>query len=184
MKILAIARGNAMNGTRHAVRASAQRAAGRVPSLARLFRSEQGGPLVEFALVLPLMLVVITGTFAFGLALANDVSLTQATGLGAQYLQTIRSTATDPCANTLSAIESAAPNLKSSDITISVSINGGTAYSGPSCTGALSSFQSSQGDPITISTTYPCSLLIYVLPYGSAIGRSCTLSAKVTEYEY
>jgi Flp pilus assembly protein TadG len=188
MKIVDNARETAAKQSGRLARAAAQRAAGRrsdrVSALARLFRSEQGGSLVEFALVLPMMMVVITGTFAFGLALASDVTLTQATGLGAQYLQTIRSTATDPCGNTLTAIEAAAPNLKASDITISVSINGGSAYSGPTCTSALSSFQSSQGEPITISTSYPCSLLVYALPYGSAIGRSCTLSAKVTEYEY
>jgi Flp pilus assembly protein TadG len=186
MKISAHACQIAANEPRRSARAAAHagRGANRASALARLFRSEQGGPLIEFALVLPLMMVVITGTFAFGLALANDVNLTQATGMGAQYLQTIRTTTSDPCADTLTAIKNSAPNLKGSDITLSVSINGGTAYTTGTCTGAVSTLQGAQGDPVTISTTYPCSLLIYALPYGSAIGRSCTLSAKVTEYEY
>ena len=146
---------------------------------ARLIRSEQGGPLIEFAFVLPLMMICLTGMFTFGVAIYNALVLTQATGAGAQRLQQIRSTTADPCADTLSAIESAAPTLKPASISLSLSINGGTAVTGSSCASSTSSLQSAQGLPVTVSTTYPCTLAVYGLNLGS-----CQLAAKVTEYEY
>ncbi|MGB6690349.1 MAG: TadE/TadG family type IV pilus assembly protein [Terracidiphilus sp.] len=152
---------------------------GSVRSCARLLRSEEGGPIIEFAFVLPMMMVCLTGIFTFGVAIYNALVLTQATGAGAQYLQQIRTTATDPCANTLSAIETAAPNLKPSSIGLSISIDGGTPVTASTCASQLTNLSAAQGEPVTVSTTYPCSLLVYGLKLGG-----CQLSAKVTEYEY
>ena len=53
---------------------------------------------------LPLLLLVFTGIFDFGIAYYNQLTLTQAVGAGAQYLQQIRTSTTDPCADTLTAI--------------------------------------------------------------------------------
>jgi Flp pilus assembly protein TadG len=145
----------------------------------RLLASEDGGPLIEFAFVLPLMMICLTGIFTFGIAIYNALVLTQATGTGAQYLQTIRTTATDPCANTFSAITTAAPNLNSSNITLTLSINNGTATTAKTCTGQLTALQGASGEPVTVSTTYPCTLVVYGLNLGG-----CQLKANVTEYEY
>jgi len=150
----------------------------------RLIGGEEGGPLVEFGFVLPLMMVVITGTFAFGLALNTDLVLTQATGAGAQYLQTIRTSTSDPCADTLTAIRNAAPNLKSGSISLTITIPGASAYTGTTCTGAVSYLKAARSEAVTVGTTYPCNLFIYALPYAGQISKSCNLSAQVTEYEY
>jgi Flp pilus assembly protein TadG len=187
MNIRAFARGIAVSRARHSVAAQAQRnkRGSVLNALARLLRHDEGGPLVEFGFVLPMMMVVVTGTFAFGLALNTDLVLTQATGAGAQYLQTIRTSTSDPCADTLTAIENAAPSLKSANIGISLTIPGASgAYTSSSCTGAATYLKAARGEAVTVGTTYPCSLLIYTLPFGSQIGKSCTLSAQVTEYEY
>jgi Flp pilus assembly protein TadG len=151
----------------------------------RLIGGEEGGPLVEFGFVLPLMMVVITGTFAFGLALNTDLVLTQATGAGAQYLQTIRTSTSDPCADTLTAIKNAAPNLKSGSISLTITITGApSSYTGTTCSGATSYLKAAKSEPVTVGATYPCNLFIYALPFASQISKSCTLSAQVTEYEY
>ncbi len=138
---------------------------------------ERGSALVEMALALPILLVLITGICAFGVAFNNELTLTSAVGSGAQYLQLIRTSTTDPCADTLSAIESAAPGLDGSKISLSFNLNGTTA-SGNTCAGDQSDLV--QGSPVTVTATYPCSLPIYGLNFGNA----CQLSAKVTEYEY
>jgi Flp pilus assembly protein TadG len=145
------------------------------------FRSgEEGGALVEFALVVPLMLTMITGIFAIGIAFNNQLTLTQAVGTGAQRLQVIRTSTSDPCADTISAIEAAAPNLKSANISLTVTINGGTPQTGNSCTTATSSLVAAQGDPVTVAATYPCNLQIS----GVKLASGCQLAATVTEYEY
>jgi Flp pilus assembly protein TadG len=144
----------------------------------RFVRSESGGPLIEFAFVLPLMMMCLTGIFTFGVAIYNELVLQQATGAGAQFLQTDRGTS-DPCAATFSAITSAAPTLKSSNITLSISINGASAVTGSSCTGQSSTLNSAEGEPVTVTTKYPCTLVVYGMNLGG-----CQLSATVTEYEY
>jgi hypothetical protein len=77
----------------------------------------------------------------------------------------------------LTAIESAAPSLTPASISLTFSFNG-TNVTGNTCSGDQSYLI--QGQPITVSATYPCTLQIYAVRFTSA----CQLSAKVTEYEY
>ena len=137
----------------------------------------QGSVLVEIALVLPMLLAVLTAICAFGVAFNNALSLTSAVGLGAQQLQLIRTTTSDPCADTLSAIKAAAPSLQGSSINLSITMNG-TTVTGSSCSGDQSDLVA--GGPVTVSATYACALPIY----GTTFSKACQLSAKVTEYEY
>jgi Flp pilus assembly protein TadG len=141
------------------------------------FRGEEGNALVELALVLPVFLALLTGIFSLGLMLSNQLTLTQATGSGGQRLQQLRTTTTDPCADTLSAIKSAAPSLNGSNIGLSLTLNG-TKVSGSSCSGDQSYL--AEGTAVTVSTTYPCSLAVY----GTKFASGCQLTAQVTEYEY
>jgi Flp pilus assembly protein TadG len=145
-----------------------------------LLRGEEGGPLVEFALVVPLMLTMITGIFAVGIAFNNQLSLTQAVGAGAQHLQVIRSTTSDPCADTFNSITAAAPNLKPSNITLTVTINNGTPVVGNTCASSTAALQGAQGQPVTVAATFPCNLQIS----GVKLAPGCQLGATVTEYEY
>jgi Flp pilus assembly protein TadG len=124
-----------------------------------------------------MMMVVITGMFSFGIALNNQLELTQAVGAGAQYLQTIRSSTSNPCADTIGAIESAAPNLHAANISMTLTMSG-TAVSGNTCAGDQSDL--TQGGSVTVYASYPCNLFVY----GLNLGTSCKLQAQVTEYEY
>ena len=147
---------------------------------ARFFRSESGGPLIEFAMVLPMMMVCVTGILTFGVAMYNAINLTQATGQAAQFVQSNAdaTSLTDPCAQAMTAIENAAPTLNPSNITLTLSLNGGTATTASSCSSLASTFNAAASESyFTISTAYPCTITVYGLNLGG-----CQLTAKNTYY--
>lgn len=140
-------------------------------------RSEQGNVLVELAVALPLIMLLFTGIFAFAAVYNNQIILTQAVGAGGQFLQQLRNTTTDPCKDTLTAIENSAPSLTPANISLTLTLNG-TKVSGSTCSGDQSYLVESA--PVTVSATYPCKLQIYSMTFASG----CQLSAQITEYEY
>ena len=139
---------------------------------------EEGNAIVEIALILPVFLAFVTGIGSFAIALGNQITLIQATGSGGQYLQQLRNSTTDPCKDTITAIENAAPNLASANITLTLTMNGNTPITGSSCSGKET--QLVEGATVTVGTKYPCVLSVYGVKFAS----SCQLSAQVTEYEY
>jgi Flp pilus assembly protein TadG len=149
-----------------------------------LLRSgEQGQTMVEFALVMPAMLAVITATFTIGIAFYQQMTLNSAVSAAAQDVQTIRLTTSDLCADTLTAIKAAAPSLTAANIGLTVTING-TPEAGHTCTGATSTLAAAQGEPVTVAATYPCFLSIMTPGFGTHFISNCQLSAKATVYEY
>jgi len=138
---------------------------------------EDGSALVEIALVMPILLMVMTTICTFAIGFNNQLTLTSAVGSGGQYLQLIRTTTSDPCHDTLSAITNSAPSLTASNISLSFNLNG-TTVTGSSCPGDQSYL--AQGQPVTVTAKYPCTLAIYATRFASG----CQLSASVTEYEY
>ena len=145
---------------------------------ARRVKGEEGNALVEIAMVLPLFLAIVTGIGSFAIALGNQITLIQATGSGGQYLQEIRSITTDPCKDTITAIENAAPGLAAANIGLTLTMDGNTPITSSSCSGKQS--QLVEGGAVTVATTYPCTLSVY----GVKFATSCQLTAQVTEYEY
>jgi Flp pilus assembly protein TadG len=139
--------------------------------------AEDGGAAVEMGLMFPLMATLILGIFTVGMMFNDYLNLTEAVGAGAQYLQLIRTSTTNPCADTFTAIKNAGPTLTPANITLTFTLNG-TAVSGTSCSGDQSYL--SAGTPVTVKATYPCNFLVYNVNYAP----SCTLSASATEYEY
>ena len=107
--------------------------------LARLFRFEQtGGALVEMALAMPIMLCMMTGIFSMSVALYQKLLLAEAMSSGGRVLAAERGM-TDPCADTVAAIDAAAPSLATGKIGLKISIgtaNYGTNTSTVSCTAA------------------------------------------------
>jgi Flp pilus assembly protein TadG len=145
---------------------------------AKCVKGEEGNSLVEIALVLPLFLAIITGIGSFAIALGNQITLIQATGSGGQYLQEIRSITSDPCKDTITAIQNAAPGLAAANIGLTLTMNGNAPITGSSCSGKQSELV--EGGAVTVATTYPCSLSVY----GIKFTNTCQLTAAVTEYEY
>ncbi len=156
-----------------------------------IMRGEQGSAMVEMALVMPVMLIMLTGIFSFSVVLYQKLQLGEAVSNAGRVMALERGD-TDPCATTASAIYAAAPALAKSNLTLtfilggtntSGTVTGGTTYGGtkgaaPSCTAAGNggSAALAAGWPAQIQATYPCSFTIY----NSNLG-SCTVSTQVTE---
>ncbi len=145
-----------------------------------LLRCEGGQSLVEFALTLPVLLLVITGLMSFGVAVNNYVQLTEATNVGARQLAISRGNTTDPCSTASSATIAAAPLLKQASLTFKFTLNG-TAYTGTSCSSSSTSTGAagnlSQGSTATMLVTYPCNLKVY----GATLVSSCVLTSQTAE---
>ena len=132
----------------------------------RRARKDEGGSLVEFALVVPMMLVLITGMFSIGVALTSYMALTNGVGAGARALSLTRGqttpalAGTDPCAYALQAAANAAPGVTRSGVTYTItwtpaSGTGGT-YS-TSCPG----LSMNAGDSIQVKAVYQVPLIVY-----------------------
>jgi Flp pilus assembly protein TadG len=143
---------------------------------------ERGGALVEMALCLPILLMIVTGIMSFGIALNNYIMLTNAVEIGGRQLAILRGNTTDPCSDVTTTMAAASPLLQSANLNYTITLNGtvytsSTTPNSKSCTAGAALL--TQGKPMSVQVTYPCSLLIY----GKNIVPSCTLSAQVTELE-
>jgi Flp pilus assembly protein TadG len=141
---------------------------------------QEGQAMVEMALILPVLLLVVTGILVFGLAFNNYLLLTEATSVGARTLAISRGETTDPCATAASAVYAAAPLLVAANISFTFVLNG-TTYTGPSCnsgsstTGAAGNLK--QGAYAVVTVTYPCSLAVY----GANYAPNCSLQSQIAE---
>jgi Flp pilus assembly protein TadG len=107
--------------------------------------------MAEFAIILPVLVLLLTGLVEMGLALNNYVELTNATNQGAQALSISAGITPDPCNTASSAVFAAAPNLTKSLFTFSISITppgGGTAatFTGTTCPNSGSNPSPAAGD--------------------------------------
>jgi Flp pilus assembly protein TadG len=103
------------------------------------FRSERGQSMTEFALVLPLLVVLLFGIIQFGITFNNYISLTDAVRAGARKAAVSRHQP-DPVAVTVDQVRRAATDLDPADLQIDV--------------------QSSwtAGDEVEVSASYPYSI--------------------------
>ena len=150
------------------------------PALSPFVHADDGQSLVEFALCLPILLVIVTGVLSFGIAINNFLLLTDGTNVAARQLAISRGNTTDPCALTSTALTTAAPTLKAASFSLTLVLNG-TTYTGNSCSSASTSTGAAgnmvQGTTAKVTATYPCSLTLY----GVSIASSCTLAAQTAE---
>ena len=150
---------------------------------------DTGGAMVEFAMILPLLMLMVTGIFSFGIACNNYLELTEATSSGALEFSQLRSNTTDLCADTAKAVYLGAPYLTQTNMKFSYAIisSGGTTtwsnnYTGGSvtCPAASTSPPTSdlvQGATASLTVTYPCNLSVYGWNYAP----SCLLKAQTSE---
>jgi Flp pilus assembly protein TadG len=132
---------------------------------------ESGSAVAEMAfVVIPLMVLMLTGMVWFGIALNNDLALNNAVQAGSEQLALLRGNAADPCASTVTVVENAAPGLAASNLTFAFTL-GGTAYT-TTCNGITMT----SGETAVLTVTYPVTLNIFQL--GS---HTYTLSATTTE---
>jgi Flp pilus assembly protein TadG len=114
---------------------------------------ERGQALVEFALVLPVLGILILGIVQLGLVFHDYVALTDAVRTGARQAAITHSVGT-----ATSAVVNSASDLKASGLQVTVS----------------SSFQ--PGDDVTVTATYP-----YAINVLGVVVKSGRLSAKTVD---
>jgi Flp pilus assembly protein TadG len=113
---------------------------GRVRSLRR-FSDERGQAMVEFALVLPILLLLVFSLFEFGSAFWTHQQLAAAANEGAREA-IVSAHDSDREGEIQAAARGAAPGLDSSRMTVSV----------------VSQWES--GDPVTVTVTYPEKIIV------------------------
>jgi Flp pilus assembly protein TadG len=151
---------------------------------------EEGGALVEFAMVAPIMMMIMMGIIVIGQTMGTYVQLIEATSNAARTLAVSRSNTLNPCTTMTSAVSGGAPLLNSANLTYTLALNSSLGANlgtyGPT-QGSLSCSSSSytsgppsylqQGGSASVTVTYPCNLTIYGRNYWSG----CTLQAQTTE---
>ncbi len=148
------------------------------PKLQELTHRSDGQSLVEFALALPILLMVVTGIMAFGVVFNHYLMLTEATSVGARQLTVSRGQTLDPCQTFSTAVSAAAPLLKTSNLTFSLTLNSNT-YTGTSCSGTVTTGAPADmilGTNAVVTVTYPYSLGIF-----RSIVSNGLLTAQTTE---
>jgi Flp pilus assembly protein TadG len=124
------------------------------------FRDERGQAMTEFALVLPILALLLFGVIQFGIAFNNYLTLTDAVRAGARKGAVARHLTTNREAAVEQTVVDAATDLKLSDLDVTVSVS--PAWE--------------QGADVTVTATYPYS--IKLLGVGIKSGR---LSSTTTE---
>lgn len=143
----------------------------RLSALRGIFAGEsEGGSLVEFAVVLPLMLTLMTGMFSFGIALNHYTMLTDASSIAARTLSVARGqtspalAATDPCKYAVQIADSSAALLNTSQLTFTINWttlnSSGTPVTTP-YTNSCPGLSLNAGDTVQIQATYNTTLLVY-----------------------
>jgi Flp pilus assembly protein TadG len=160
----------------------------------RLFSGDEGQSLIEFALILPMLVVAITGVLIFGIYEMQMQSLTEGVSAAGRALMVSAGNITDPCATTITTIRNASPVLNPSNLSYVLTLNPITPYSaannhtysgtfiGTTCnsasatTGAAGNLVSNGTVQVT-ATFNACSLKFYgnnLTPGGCSISQSIT----------
>jgi Flp pilus assembly protein TadG len=122
---------------------------------------EEGASLLEFAVTLPLFMIVLCGTASFSLGLYYLQQLGNATSTAAQLLGAEAGLLTDPCATVVSSVQASLPSVDSSKLSYSVTItdSGGTAHNSTSTSCTSLAAYMSPNEPVTVTVTYAYSWL-------------------------
>ena len=123
-------------------------------------RDERGQAMTEFALVLPILALLLFGVIQFGIAFNNYLTLTDAVRAGARKGAVSRNVTGNREAVVRQAVVAASTDLKASSLNVTVSVSPGWE----------------QGADVTVTATYPYS--INLLGVGVKSGR---LSSSTTE---
>jgi Flp pilus assembly protein TadG len=119
--------------------------------------SERGQSLVEFALALPILVLLLFAVIQFGVAFNNYVTLTDATRAGARKAAVGRQLS-NPQSTTITAVRNSATDLKQGDLNVTVSSTW------------------APGADVNVTATYPYTINLLGIPVKT--GR---LSSTTTE---
>ncbi len=150
------------------------------------FRGEEGGALVEFAVTIPLMMTVLTGTASFSLALYYMQQLGAATSNAVQVVAAEQGLTTDPCATAATSVTTSLSSWKSTGITYTMTITDSSGTSttyGPttgnsfSCTAGAALL--SPNEPVSLTVSYAYTWLpVYKFSPSSALTSTSAFMAQ------
>ena len=128
--------------------------------------------MVEFALVMPILVMLLLGIVQFGIIFNNYETMTDATRVGARQAATARLSGDNGAAGK-AAVYAAATNLKASNLKVTVSSCLPGTY--PCATNDWST----TGNEVTVKSTYPYS--IKILDFSVASGTITTITKERLE---
>jgi Flp pilus assembly protein TadG len=128
---------------------------------ARRWRNDHGASAVEFALVLPVLVLLLFGIAQFGITFSQWLAIEHAAREGARW----GSLGYDSVAVT-SKVLAAAPGLNAADVAISVT------PADPA---------ENQGDPVTVTVAYPTPVLPLMESVFGNPGPTFTLTARAVQ---
>jgi Flp pilus assembly protein TadG len=137
-------------------------------------RDRAGTVVIEFAMVLPVLALMIFGIIMFGLVLSNYVDLTEGVRVTARVLAQASAYPTQAYSNAQTYFAEATANLIQANLTMSVTVNGTACSTAATCDTALAA---AAGDAVTVTGTY--SVCIEVMGYNFLPG--CQLTATTTQ---
>jgi Flp pilus assembly protein TadG len=127
---------------------------------------ERGQAMVEFALIAPLLLIIVLGIIQFGIAYNHYLTLTDAVRAGSRQAAVSRALP-DPTGTAVARVKSAASgSLNVTNMVIDVKYN--DPLSG--------STVPTQGGDVTVTATYP-----YAINLLGVVVKTGTLTSKTTE---
>lgn len=129
-------------------------------------KREEGAALVEFALVLPLLLMILFGVIEFGLVLYNQEVITNASREGARFGIVIGSPR--PATGAIQGVVN--------DYLTNAGLNAGNATVG------VAGAQGASGNDLTVAVLYPYDFLVlpnFVASLGSTLNLSATTVMKL-----
>jgi Flp pilus assembly protein TadG len=148
-------------------------------------RAEQGQALVEFALVLPILMLLVLGIIKGGILYNNYLTVTDAVRSGARQLAVERGQ-TAPCDDAAAEVIRSAAGLSSGNIAITITelpdpdVSPRTyTYSNSTGSGASTCPTLQSGGAVTLQASYPCDFSIPL--FGTAIIPSCRINVSATE---
>ncbi len=134
----------------------------------------KGSAIVEFALVAPLLLLLVAGVLDFSMALRTAASVADAARAGAQYGSRSPANAADTAGIQAAALN-AAPGITGLSATAveSCQCSGGAASCTGSCAGGLRIYVQ-----VTAHATAPTVFRYSGLPYSGAVAATATMRAQ------
>jgi Flp pilus assembly protein TadG len=139
-------------------------------SCARFARAEDAASAVEFALLLPVISLILFSMIAFGTTLYNYEVLAGAVASGARQFAVSRGSTT-PVTTTQSLVYASAPGMSSAKMVLTFAVSGTACTTDATCSAALKN-----GVPATLTASYPCNLSVL----GANFAPGCQLAASTT----
>ena len=137
-----------------------------------LWRREEGSALVEFALILPLLVLLLFGVIEFGLLLYNQQVITNASREGARYGIVARV----PERRSVAEITQVVNDYCASNM---ITFGSGT----PSTTANPHSLTATFGDDLTVTVSFQYDFLVLPGFIGSLIGGTDLRAETTMKYE-